>query len=67
MSPVDSPDGLEKPFKDGSSASVPPTFRKEYFIASDATAILEHTKRVMVLEDDDIVHIHVSCSDRSFH
>jgi glucosamine--fructose-6-phosphate aminotransferase (isomerizing) len=58
MSPVDSPDGLEKPFKDGSSASVPPTFRKEYFIASDATAILEHTKRVMVLEDDDIVHIH---------
>ncbi|KAH8829467.1 hypothetical protein DL96DRAFT_1598208 [Flagelloscypha sp. PMI_526] len=29
----------------------------EYFIASDAAAIVEHTKRVLYLEDDDIAHI----------
>jgi glucosamine--fructose-6-phosphate aminotransferase (isomerizing) len=29
----------------------------EFFIASDASAIVEHTKRVLYLEDDDICHI----------
>lgn len=29
----------------------------EFFIASDASAIIEHTKRVLYLEDDDIAHI----------
>jgi glucosamine--fructose-6-phosphate aminotransferase (isomerizing) len=29
----------------------------EYFLASDASAIVEHTKRVLYLEDDDIAHI----------
>lgn len=29
----------------------------EFFIASDASAIVEHTKRVLYLEDDDIAHI----------
>ncbi|KAJ3372299.1 glutamine--fructose-6-phosphate transaminase (isomerizing) [Allomyces arbusculus] len=29
----------------------------EYFIASDASAMIDHTKRVLYLEDDDIVHI----------
>ena len=29
----------------------------EYFLASDPSAIIEHTKRVMYLEDDDIAHI----------
>lgn len=29
----------------------------EFFIASDAAAIVEHTKRVLYLEDDDIAHI----------
>ncbi|PWN41742.1 isomerising glucosamine-fructose-6-phosphate aminotransferase [Ceraceosorus guamensis] len=29
----------------------------EYFVASDASAIIEHTKRVLYLEDDDIAHI----------
>ncbi|KAJ3379869.1 glutamine--fructose-6-phosphate transaminase (isomerizing), partial [Lobulomyces angularis] len=29
----------------------------EYFLASDPSAIVEHTKRVMYLEDDDIAHI----------
>src|SRR4051794_28003474 len=29
----------------------------EFFIASNAAAIVEHTKRVLYLEDDDIAHI----------
>ena len=29
----------------------------EYFVASDASAVVEHTKRVLYLEDDDIAHI----------
>jgi len=29
----------------------------EFFIASDAAAVVEHTKRVLYLEDDDIAHI----------
>ncbi|KAJ7634534.1 hypothetical protein FB45DRAFT_909122 [Roridomyces roridus] len=29
----------------------------EFYIASDASAIVEHTKRVLYLEDDDIAHI----------
>ena len=29
----------------------------EYIIASDASAIIEHTKRVLYLEDDDVAHI----------
>ena len=29
----------------------------EFFIASDAAAIVEHTKRVLYLEDNDIAHI----------
>ncbi|KAJ1655156.1 glutamine--fructose-6-phosphate transaminase (isomerizing) [Dispira simplex] len=29
----------------------------EYFIASDPSAVVEHTKRVLYLEDDDMAHI----------
>ncbi len=29
----------------------------EYFLASDPSAIIEHTKRVLYLEDNDIAHI----------
>lgn len=29
----------------------------EYFVASDPAAIIEHTKRVLYLEDDDVAHI----------
>jgi len=29
----------------------------EYFLASDASAVVEHTKSVLVMEDDDVVHI----------
>lgn len=35
----------------------------EFFIASDAAAIIEHTKRVLYLEDEDIAHI----SDGELH
>lgn len=30
----------------------------EYFLASDPSAVIEHTRRVLYLEDDDIAHIH---------
>lgn len=30
----------------------------EFFLSSDASALVEHTKKVLYLEDDDIVHIH---------
>ncbi|KKY22646.1 putative glucosamine--fructose-6-phosphate aminotransferase [Phaeomoniella chlamydospora] len=30
----------------------------EYFISSDPSSIIEHTKRVLYLEDDDIAHLH---------
>lgn len=29
----------------------------EYIFASDASAIIEHTKKVLYLEDDDIAHV----------
>ena len=35
----------------------------EYYLASDPSAIIEHTKRVLYLEDDDIAHI----SDGELH
>ncbi|KAJ3141419.1 glutamine--fructose-6-phosphate transaminase (isomerizing) [Physocladia obscura] len=35
----------------------------EYILASDASAIIEHTKKVMYLEDDDVAHI----SDGDLH
>jgi len=30
----------------------------EFFVSSDPSPIIEHTKKVMYLEDDDIAHIH---------
>ncbi|KAJ3335813.1 glutamine--fructose-6-phosphate transaminase (isomerizing), partial [Gonapodya sp. JEL0774] len=30
----------------------------EFFVASDPSAVVEHTKRVLYLEDDDIAHIY---------
>lgn len=32
----------------------------EYFLASDASAVVEHTRRVIFLEDNDVVTISVS-------
>lgn len=30
----------------------------EFFVSSDASAVIKHTKKVLFLEDDDIAHIH---------
>eukprot|EP00249_Psilotum_nudum_P020563 c27759_g1_i1 orf=466-2274(+) len=30
---------------------------REYFLASDPSAVIEHTKKVMVLEDNEVVHV----------
>ena len=30
----------------------------EYYLSSDASAVVEHTKSVIVLEDDQLVHLH---------
>ncbi|KAH7278858.1 hypothetical protein KP509_38G059700, partial [Ceratopteris richardii] len=30
---------------------------KEYYVASDANAIVEHTRRVLVIEDNELVHM----------
>ena len=38
-----------------SEDGLPPAI--EFFVASDTAAIVEHTKRVLYLEDDDIAHI----------
>lgn len=32
---------------------------KELFLSSDANAIVEHTKRVLVIEDGEVVHLKV--------
>jgi glucosamine--fructose-6-phosphate aminotransferase (isomerizing) len=39
---------------------------KEFFLASDASAMVEHTKKVMVIEDNEVVHVRVriSCYSR---
>ncbi|KAI9197480.1 uncharacterized protein BJ171DRAFT_562705 [Polychytrium aggregatum] len=37
----------------------------EYILASDASAIIEHTKKVLYLEDDDVAHI--SAGDLHIH
>lgn len=48
---------------DGADSTPLPTFSlakdttAEYYLASDVHAIIEHTKKVVYLEDDDIVHI----------
>ncbi|CAM8970709.1 unnamed protein product [Rhodiola kirilowii] len=30
---------------------------KEYFLSSDANAVVEHTKKVLMIEDDEVVHL----------
>lgn len=41
----------------GARASDPASPSREFFFASDAAAIVEHTKQVMYLQDYDLVHI----------
>eukprot|EP01135_Chromosphaera_perkinsii_P008560 Nk52_evm2s1401 gene=Nk52_evmTU2s1401 len=40
-------------------------FHIEYFLASDASAIIEHTNRVIYLEDNDVAHI--NCGNLFIH
>lgn len=63
----------DEEFKESQDPSVGPKLRRttsraflsedgkpqpvEFFISSDPAAIVEHTKRVLYLEDDDISHI----------
>lgn len=35
---------------------------KEFFLSSDASAVVEHTKKVLVIEDGEVVHLKVSFS-----
>ena len=45
--------------KSSSSTNAPKNNPKvEFYFASDASAMVEHTKRVLVLEDDDVCHCH---------
>ncbi|GME83862.1 unnamed protein product [Ambrosiozyma monospora] len=37
----------------------------EYFISSDASSVIEHTKKVIFLEDDDIAHM--DCGELRIH
>lgn len=32
---------------------------KEIFLSSDASALVEHTKKVLVIEDNEVVHLKV--------
>lgn len=32
---------------------------REFFLSSDANAVVEHTKKVLVIEDGEVVHLKV--------
>ena len=36
-------------------------FEVEYFVASDPSAVIEHTKQVLFLEDDDVAVVESGC------
>lgn len=36
---------------------------KELFLSSDASAVVEHTKRVLVVEDGEVIHLKVKLSN----
>lgn len=40
---------------------------KELFLSSDANAVVEHTKKVLVIEDGEVVHIKVDTADSLFN
>lgn len=39
------------------NAVYPPTETMEYFLSSDAAAVIEHTRRVIYLEDNDLLYV----------
>lgn len=54
----DDTDSVTLPFENGSGVLVNSSGRpREYFLSSDANAVVEHTKKVMLLEDNEVVHI----------
>ena len=46
--------------EEGARAAKRPKLKQhvEFYFASDASAMVEHTKRVLHLEDDDVAHLH---------
>lgn len=41
-------------------------FEVEYFVASDPSAVIEHTKQVLFLEDDDVAVVESGCKFADF-
>ena len=52
------PIGDEAPRDNGGKRQKAVKNHVEYYFASDASAMVEHTKRVLHLEDDDVAHLH---------
>lgn len=46
-----------EPLPDNTSDFINPGEQVEYFFASDASAVIEHTNRVIYLEDDDVASV----------
>lgn len=40
---------------------------KELFLSSDANAVIEHTKKVLVIEDGEVVHLKVETAPSLFN
>ena len=53
-------EGFQTSMEEGARASKRPKLKQhvEFYFASDASAMVEHTKRVLHLEDDDVAHLH---------
>ncbi|KAG7894753.1 hypothetical protein KL908_002125 [Ogataea polymorpha] len=53
------PTHSEMTLRKSESRAILPDYNKpiEFFVSSDASSVIEHTKKVLFLEDDDIAHI----------
>ena len=53
-------EGFQTSMEEGARALKRPKLKQhvEFYFASDASAMVEHTKRVLHLEDDDVAHLH---------
>ncbi|KAG7927048.1 hypothetical protein KL925_002419 [Ogataea polymorpha] len=53
------PTNSEMTLRKSESRAILPDYNKpiEFFVSSDASSVIEHTKKVLFLEDDDIAHI----------
>eukprot|EP00271_Cylindrocystis_brebissonii_P006398 TRINITY_DN1917_c0_g1_i1.p1 TRINITY_DN1917_c0_g1~~TRINITY_DN1917_c0_g1_i1.p1 ORF type:complete len:518 (-),score=76.33 TRINITY_DN1917_c0_g1_i1:2882-4435(-) len=50
-------DALYESSRPGTLSGATPARPAEYFFASDASALVEHTKTVMIMEDNEVAHI----------